>query len=295
MLNFEINLSELIQALSQALDLAEYNKFVHHGQRVAYIAVRVGQNLGLSEEELRTLYYGGLLHDIGVIGAGGTRRLEDEQFLKSHASIGASLVTGLPLPGVPLLVKHHHESYDGSGVNGLRGDDIPIGARLLNLADAMDTSLAGQELTLGMKEAAVVIAQGGRGSSYDPDACDALIHTMKQDKFWFDLQKRNLSSVLQMMQMESSSKVDCNELESIAVVFAAIIDSKSRFTRTHSAGLATLVRQVAYVNSFPERTCKLIYSAGLLHDLGKLAVPNEILEKPSGLTPEEYHIVKSHV
>ncbi|KAF0197670.1 MAG: metal dependent phosphohydrolase [Bacillota bacterium] len=295
MLDLEINLSELVRALSQALDLAEYNTFVHHGQRVAYIAVRVGQTLGLNETGLRALYYGGLLHDIGVTGAGGVRRLEDELFLKSHGTIGALLVAKLPLPEVPLLVKHHHESYDGSGVNGLRGDNIPIGARLLNLADAVDACVAGQELSLVLKESVAAMVQGGRGSSFDPDACDAFLSTIKQDRFWFDLQGRNLYSALQMLQMDSTSKVDCDELESIALVFADIIDSKSRFTRTHSVGLAVLVRKVAQANSLSERTDKLLFSAGLLHDLGKLAVPNEILEKPSGLTPEEYYIVKSHV
>lgn len=295
MLDIEIDLSELMRGLSQALDLAEYREFVHHGQRVAYIAVRIGQSLGLGEDELKSIYYGGLLHDIGVIGAGGTRRLEDELFLKSHASIGATLVADLPLPGVSRLIKYHHDCYDGSGVNGVSGDDIPIGSRLLNLADTVDTRLAGRGLTLAMKDVVAAMVRDGRGKAFDPDASDAFLYTMKQDRFWFDLQKGNLFSALRMMQMESASKVNCDELESIALVFAAIIDSKSRFTKTHSIGLASLIRQVADVNSIAEHSCKLLYCAGLLHDIGKLVVPTEILEKPSGLTAEEYYIIKSHV
>lgn len=295
MIDLKINLAELVQALSQALDLAEYNTYVQHGQRVAYMAVRVGQTLSLDTESLQALYFGGLLHDIGITGAGGIRRLKDELFLKSHGSIGAQLVAKLPLPDVPSLVEYHHEHYDGSGVNGLKGDAIPLGARLLNAADAVDMCIAGKELSLGLKEAASTLISDGSGSAFDPDISEAFIHTMQQDRFWFDLTPRNLRSALQSLQLESSAIINSDELELIAMVFAEIIDSKSRFTRNHSMGLATLVRQVACCNSLPDHTCKLLYNAALLHDIGKLAIPNEILEKPSRLTPDEYYIIKSHV
>lgn len=293
--DFKISLAELVRALSQALDLAEYNAFVQHGQRVAYIAVRAGQILGLDEEELRAIYYGGLLHDIGVTGAGGVRRLEDEHFVKSHASIGATLVAKLPLPKVPELIIHHHEYYDGSGVDGLSGEKIPLGARLLNLADAVDKLMVGHTQGVGLKELAVALVQRGRARIFDPDVCDALLHIMRQERFWLDLEPRNLTSALRFLRTESTATISSQELESIAAVFAEIIDSKSRFTKTHSVGLAAMIRQVGQVNGFDDRSCKLLYSAGLLHDLGKLAIPNEILEKPSGLTPEEYCTVKSHV
>jgi len=295
MIDLHINLSQLVQALSQALDLAEYQDYVQHGQRVAYIAVRIGQNLGLSEDELKSLYYGGLLHDIGITSVGGVRKLEDEKFILDHGELGAELVAKLPLPGVSSLVRYHHECYDGSGITGLKGDHIPFGARLLSLADSIDGYIAGKEVSLGLAQAASALVQEGRASLFDPDASDAVIHAMREDKFWFDLRSRNLPAALGRFGLEISTEINSRQLESIALVFAEIIDSKSCFTRTHSVGLAKLVRQVAQANMFPDQTCRMLYTAGLLHDLGKLAIPKSILEKPSRLTPEEYYIIKSHV
>lgn len=295
MIELEINLAELVRAFSLALDLAEYHAYVNHGQRVAYIATGLGILSGLTGDDLNSLYFAGLLHDIGLTGAGGTRSLHDERFIVSHARIGSELAAKLPLPGVHRLVLYHHESYDGSGANGLRGEDIPIGARIVCLADAVDNAMAFCGDTASRREHVASVISKGRGRIFDPHLSDLFLSMAREDRMWYDLQERNLPLVLSRFQPADVTTVDVGGLKSIARVFAEIIDSKSRFTRNHSMGLADLVHRVALSDQRLESKADLLYSAALLHDLGKLVIPNDILEKPTKLTPSEYAVIRSHV
>lgn len=295
MIELKINLAELVRAFSLALDLAEYQAYVNHGQRVAYIATRLGRLSGLSGEDLNSLYFAGLLHDIGLTGAGGTRSLHDERFVASHARLGSQLAAKLPLPGVHQLVQYHHEYYDGSGASGLRGEDIPIGARIVCLADAVDNAMVYREGTSSVREQVCAVIMRGRGSLFDPHLSDLFLTMAREDRLWLDLLERNLPLVLSSIQPSEVTTVDVKGLKAIARVFGEIIDSKSRFTRNHSVGLAELVHKVALADTRLQESAELLYSAALLHDIGKLVIPNEILEKPTQLTPHEYGVIKSHV
>jgi HD-GYP domain-containing protein (c-di-GMP phosphodiesterase class II) len=118
-----------------------------HSERVARIAVQVGQEFGLRGAELGNLYLAGLLHDVGKIGIDYAvlqkreplTRAEEQQVQK-HVTIGCELLAGLrPLRGLVPAVLHHHERYDGAGYpHGLLGESIPLSARVLAVADACD-------------------------------------------------------------------------------------------------------------------------------------------------------------
>jgi HD-GYP domain-containing protein (c-di-GMP phosphodiesterase class II) len=88
--------------------------------------------------------------------------------------------------------------------------------------------------------------------------------------------------------------IDFSELRSLLRVFSRIVDAKSTFTREHSEGVAALSRYLGELFELPERTCEMLELAGLLHDLGKLRIPDELLEKPAKLTKLEYLDVKRH-
>ncbi|NLY54165.1 MAG: HD domain-containing protein, partial [Firmicutes bacterium] len=79
-----------------------------------------------------------------------------------------------------------------------------------------------------------------------------------------------------------------------AHMISQIIDFRSRFTATHSSGVAAASAAIASCLGFSEKECRLIYVAGLLHDLGKLAIPDQILEKPGTLSQEEFAVIRSH-
>ena len=118
-----------------------------HSDRVAEYSVLIGEKLGLSDEDLKTLRVGGLFHDIGKIGIPDSillkeANLTDDEYseIKNHPSIGAHILCNAEVfRNIIPIVKHHHERYDGRGYPGkLAGDDIPYFARIAALADAFD-------------------------------------------------------------------------------------------------------------------------------------------------------------
>jgi hypothetical protein len=136
----------LTRSLTTALDAKDSYTF-GHSERVARIAVELGREMGLSGDELGDIYLAGLLHDVGKIGIRDTVLLkpdvltpEEREHIKQHVTIGYSILADLRqirnlLPGV----LYHHERWDGTGYpDGLAGENIPLLARILAVADAYD-------------------------------------------------------------------------------------------------------------------------------------------------------------
>lgn len=88
--------------------------------------------------------------------------------------------------------------------------------------------------------------------------------------------------------------VDIDVLESLALTFSHVIDFRSQFTSTHSAGVAAVAYELAKLKPFSEEKSRKLQVAGYLHDIGKIAVPSEILNKPDKLTAKEFNRMKAH-
>ncbi|MEW6522458.1 MAG: HD-GYP domain-containing protein [Bacillota bacterium] len=137
-------------ALSTALDAKD--SCTHgHSERVAKHAVKIGRQLGVSDEDLEILEYVGILHDIGKISIRdellkkpGLFTAEEYNEMKQHPALGADIIGGIKLLGKgSSWVRHHHERYDGAGFpDGLRGTQIPLGARIITVADSYDAMIS---------------------------------------------------------------------------------------------------------------------------------------------------------
>jgi putative nucleotidyltransferase with HDIG domain len=174
-----------IETLAQAVDARD--SVTHdHIRRVQKNAMRLARELDVTDElELRALEAAALLHDTGKLAIpehilNKPDRLTDAEFetMKTHASIGAEILSPIdfPFPVVP-IVRHHHENWDGSGYpDGLRGEAIPIGARILSVIDCYDalTSDRPYRRALASADALEVIAQRS-GAMYDPAVVAALL------------------------------------------------------------------------------------------------------------------------
>jgi len=177
------NLRQMVEGLTLALE-AKDEKTHGHSVKVAQYARLIGEELALPTPEVETIYHGGLLHDIGKIGMNddilerlGILTRSEMDIVKQHPVIGARIAQPLAfLDDVVPLILHHHERYDGSGYpDGLKGDDIPLGARILTICDAFETMLAGRKHFNRMSlEDAVVNLQQGAGHQFDPKILGAL-------------------------------------------------------------------------------------------------------------------------
>jgi HD-GYP domain-containing protein (c-di-GMP phosphodiesterase class II) len=133
-----------------------------------------------------------------------------------------------------------------------------------------------------------------RGKMFRPDACDAFIAAAQKEYFWLDAVSTTVYRILRQKTRMKTLTLDISQLRELAVFFARIIDFRSRFTATHSAGVAATAETLAGLAGFSKREREYMRIAGLLHDLGKLAVPREILEKPGKLDKSEFDVIRAH-
>jgi putative nucleotidyltransferase with HDIG domain len=173
----------VIRSLTEAIDAKDpYTK--GHSQRVARIAVKLAETLGLDAHLRGDIYLMGLLHDVGKIGIKDdvlkkTGQLEEHEYveIKKHVIIGVEILKGLTkLQHVLPAVRHHHENYDGSGYpDALIGEAIPFEARLLAVADAFDAMASDRPYRKGLTDHRMQkIFRDGSGGQWDPEVVDAL-------------------------------------------------------------------------------------------------------------------------
>jgi HD-GYP domain-containing protein (c-di-GMP phosphodiesterase class II) len=179
----------LTRSLTAAIDAKDAYTF-GHSERVARIAREVGRQLNLPEEELSDIYLAGLLHDVGKIGirdavlTKGTE-LTDAEFdhMKEHPVIGHRILSDIgPLRALLPGVRSHHERFDGKGYpDGLKGDDIPLIARILAVADAFDamSTTRPYRALLGPEEALNRL-RFGAGTQWDPKLVEAILRCREE-------------------------------------------------------------------------------------------------------------------
>ena len=171
--NFFVHVTEiLIAALDVHLSDPE-----GHSRRVAHIAVRMGRELGFDDHRLERLHFAALLHDVGMLKI-DTRRPQSRATLRSHAALGQRLLARIRLWGdLAPFVLHHHEAWDGSGYpEGLAGEDIPLEARIIGLAEAFESGGGepGAEASRPFDEAVAEIREG-RGTRFEPRLADLFL------------------------------------------------------------------------------------------------------------------------
>lgn len=181
---------DTIRALVSAMEAKDaYTR--GHSERVRKLALQVGEFLGLSTEEIKMLDYAGYLHDIGKIGVSDhllskVEPLEAEEFdkIRLHPVIGHNMIKHVDfLSEVSGIIRHEHEKYDGSGYpDRLKGDNIPLGARIIAVADAYDAMITDRPYRKALgKHEVVRRIQEASGTQFDPRAVAAILHVIKDD------------------------------------------------------------------------------------------------------------------
>lgn len=181
-----------IQALVGALEMKDsYTQ--GHAKRVTEYSLSIGSRLNLSEEELRDLYLGAVLHDIGKIGTEENvlnkpeeLNLREETLVREHPLKGTLFIVGIEnLSHIVPTILHHHEHWDGHGYPGrLKGDQIPLHARIVAVADAFDAMLSNRSYRQALdKEVALKELQKKKGTQFDPFIVDVFIECLNDSPF----------------------------------------------------------------------------------------------------------------
>jgi putative two-component system response regulator len=178
----------VIYALAAAVE-AKDSYTEAHTQRVGLSSRRLGQRIGLGGEDLEALLRGGMIHDIGKIGIPdailqkpGLLTLDEQRQMQKHPELGERIARPLGSATDLLpIIRHHHEAYDGSGYpDGLRGQAIPLAARIVSVCDAFDALTSTRPYRPGRTTSeALDILRAGRGQQWDPDLVDVLVASLQ--------------------------------------------------------------------------------------------------------------------
>lgn len=297
---YAINLSDAIFSLSDVLDLVGVTH-LGHGKRVGYIVSEVGHRLGWDRKRLERAYFAAVLHDCGVSHTYVHKRLmnfECDQEV-NHCNIGAkSLASCSFLTNFSSLVLHHHTLWKDLSTTDLSVEER-LSANCIFLADRTDaltrtSSLDGSNILINRSTIREQI-ESKRDDWFCGQLVDAFLAASVPEAFWLDMEEGQTSGNMpKWISRGQSVYLEFEELRGLVGVFSQIVDAKSPFTSKHSTGVALLARYLGVRLGLSERSCEMLELGGLLHDLGKLRVPDEILEKNGPLTAVELAQVQRH-
>jgi putative nucleotidyltransferase with HDIG domain len=335
-----IRLSEVVGALSYALDLTE-GEPPGHAVRSCLIGMRLAQELELDARSRSDLFYALLLKDAGcsansarmaalfgaddhvakrtskridwagklpaflwsarTVAPGGSMRdralrlkaIEDEgevtrSLMRARCDRGAEIALLIGLTSETAeAIRALDEHWDGGGQpRGLRGEEIPLPARILCLAQTVEIFHGD-----GGVAAAWDVARKRSGGWFDPALVDALGACLRDAAFCASLGDDDVS----VWEPEDRLlHADDARLDMIAIAFAGVIDAKSPWTYQHSDRASVIAASLASALGADADTLSRVRRAGLLHDVGKLAISNRILDKPGPLTAAEAALMREH-
>ncbi|MEO5760042.1 MAG: HD domain-containing phosphohydrolase [Mesorhizobium sp.] len=339
-----IGLSELVSALSYALDISEGHP-TGHCVRSCWIGFHIGREAGLSPEQLSHLYYTLLLKDVGcssnaaricslyladdialkhdfhlvndslpqilrfVLSRTGMKAKLAERFrallniamnggtiarelFQTRCQTGAEIVRQMRFPEqVAQGVMDLDEHWNGQGQpTGLAGEEISPLARIALVAQIADVFYASSGAQGALAELRV-----RSGTWFEPRLVEACERAAAAPGFWTMLDSPELSlAVVGLSPTDQQLPIDDDYLDDIAAAFAKVVDAKSPFTNGHSERVALFTDMIAEGLGLDDQRRRRLKRAALLHDIGKLGVSNQILDKPDRLDEAEWAAIRHH-
>ncbi len=300
--SLELKASELLAALSYVPDVVP-SGCLYHGWRVGLVSERIAASF--SPEIARDVFFAGLLHDLGAVGASrhitqytNPRDQVDDLCIRAHPQLSANLLNWLPgMAESSEYVRWHHESWGGGGFpEGRSGELIPMGSRILHLVDSAD--LAGCFRSTSNLRATVPALADRTGRAWPQDVWVAFVRTMDDGPFY-----RSLADQGELAGMIATKVAEWNvprELDNEAGtdrllhMFAALVDMKDMSTLGHSVRTAKCSQFLARLMRLSEEDAQTAFRAGLVHDCGRVGVEGNVLNKSGRLSDWEMEAVRKH-
>lgn len=302
--DIHVNTRHAFLAIARALDYVGVDD-IHHAHRVAYIAYECAISLNWPEYKLEKTFYAGLLHDCGVTSNKEHAHLLEDMVPKNsdeHCQKGYSALKGCSLLcAFSDIVRYHHTAWSELKAIPLDTETKEISA-LIHLADRVDflrsryVNGTHPEAVTQYKELIAESIINNKEILFHPSYADAMANLVKVDGFWFAMDVDRIEAIGLNFRAYSPFNTILNtiQIKELALFLANIVDAKSPYTYNHSRRVAKIAKMLATDFGLNSITCDMIYVAGLLHDVGKLKTPDEILYKEGPLEVVEYSIIKRH-
>lgn len=300
----KFSLNKFLLSVSLGLDYVERDVFgsvLNHGKRVGYGCMMLAKTLGLDEDDQYDLISLAVLHDNGlseyVTNHHIRHRIKQSQLegTKEHCVIGEDNVKKYPfLHDERDILLYHHERLDGSGIFHLHGNEIPLKSQIICLLDTLDLDFNLSTVCGDYQEEVEDYIKSVTGKEFAPELCEAFLENLQSPHYHIDMRDNNIWDSLERYMPRRYIEADYAQIKEITAIFSRIIINKSRFTSKHSHGLSDKAAHMAAFYNFDEEETLKFSIAADLHDLGKLLVPNRILEAPRKLTNDEFATIQEH-
>lgn len=294
---FHINIFDLLLCLSKAQDLVN-NSLADHQQQVAYLALRIAEEMNMSNQQRKKVFFAALIHDIGALSSNERLEIvdnEDNPSIHSHGFKGAALLCDYPyLHQEAMIIKYHHVPWDSGNGRLYKDENVPYESHIIHLADRVVSKIKNKQNILTQIPNIMKDIENQKGMIYEDRIVEALQRLSRKEYIWLDVTSINPIAKVAKIGEYDALALDIDEVIQLSHIFSRVIDFRSRFTAKHSAGVAVTAENLAKLVNFSQIECKMMLVAGFLHDLGKLAIKNSVLEKPEKLNTEEFDQMRSH-
>lgn len=313
----KLNLTKTLYALSNALDTVQKEMggiSNAHGKHVAVLSYLIGEGLGYDNVKLNDLvglailhdnafteyvreeYNNGELLDYEELKNESVSKCVREGFLKEarHNVVGEDNIRLIPFStDVKNVILYHHENANGTGPLGIKEADTPEMAQIIHIADIFDVMFDIKIMDKNLLDKAIDRIKTFEGTLFSKKMVQSFIKYITYE----DIEHmQNIGEIPFLNERLTTYEKDYtdDEIKNICEFFGKIIDYKSSTTKNHSLGVAKKCIEMADYYHFSKEKRIRFYFAGAFHDIGKLMVTNDILEKPGSLTTIEYNRIKNH-
>lgn len=317
MINMKLNLTDTLYAMSFALDTVQYEMggiSNEHGKHVAFISYFMGKYLNYDNDKLNDLVGLAILHDNAfteyvreeynngeLFDYNELKEKEDITKLRNgflslprHNVVGEENIRLIPFKtDVKDVILYHHENADGSGPLKKKDYETNEMAQIIHIADMMDVLFDLKTIKEKEFNEAINKIKNLEGKLFSKKMVDTLINSFTYNEIKI-LQDEGVIPYLEKNLKSNVYDYTDDEIKNICLFFARIIDYKSSITKNHSLGVADKCYKMAKFYNFSDDKAIRFYFAGAFHDIGKLIINNDILEKPGKLTSKEFEHIKNH-
>lgn len=294
-----LDMNGIIYALSYALDEVEselVGATVKHSKRVAYLSYLIGKSYGMNFEQLSDLTCCAAMHDNALTQyneSNGDRGTDPSTF-GLHCTYGQNNLKSFPFHGdVTGFITYHHENADGSGLFHKKEGETPFQAQIIHLADMVDVNCNLSVITLENYDRIMKYVNDNTGTMFAEDLIRHFYEIFSIESF-LSIKEHDEDHLLSENLPHEKRDYSFEQIKNAMDVFGKIVDYKSSFTKNHSFQVASKALIMARYYNFDEITAERYYIAGILHDIGKMAISNDILEKPDKLSDDEFVYMKTH-
>ncbi|WP_044418700.1 HD-GYP domain-containing protein [Halarcobacter anaerophilus] len=277
------NLNNFLLAMSTALDEVEkevYKVSCFHSKRVAYLALKLAKEFNFEKEGLSDICSFALLHNIGL-----KKSLKKG---KAYCLLGEEYSSRFPfLTDEKNIIKYHCEYYDGSGIFGLKGDEIPLFSQFLAFADTLDTKFDLSKKDINNRKEILEFVKKSENTLFSTDMVECFFEFSEVESFWLDLQnEQELLTYIFSSLFDFSIPLKFEDVLSLSSIFHELIDNNSNLISNCS--------KMADFYNFDHKDKQTFLIAASLANIGKFFIPSKILEKKDTLELNEYTQIKAY-